>query len=113
MKTIFKGLSPPIFDPNKTYVLMEYEPSRSNDQNSYLHGWVYPTIVNRFKKDGKQANEVQVHELMKYLFLRKRKKCPITKRYRTVEGSTAKLTKKQFTDYIEAIEQWYFKEFNE
>ena len=64
-------------------------------------------------KEGKHSNEVQVHELCKYLFLRKRKKCPITGRYRTIDGSTAKLSKKAFTVYVESIEQWYSERFNE
>jgi len=112
-KIIFKGSNPPLFDSEKTYEVQELEPSRSKDQNAYLHGWVYPAIVDRFEKEGRKANEVQVHELMKYLFLRKRKKCPITGRYRTVEGSTTKLSRKAFTGYIESIEQWYYNNFNE
>ena len=50
----------------------------------------------------------QVHFLFKRLFLRKRKKCEYTKKYYLEDGSTTKLSTKEFTKYIDKLKQWVF-----
>jgi len=79
--------------------------TRSLRQNSFLWGWVYPHIAKLFAEQGTQLTDEQIHEYYKYLFLRKKKKCPITKRLRWKDWSTTKLSKKWFKEYLEKIDR--------
>jgi len=76
------------------------KPQRSNRQNKYLHGVVYKLISEH---TGFEPEEV--HELMKFKFLR----AQLGKWETTV--STKKLTTVQFSEYIEKINKFCIGEF--
>lgn len=69
---------------------------RSNDQNQYLWGVVYPAIAWYTG----MSNE-EVHDAMKMMFLKR----IVTVNGKSIEtvGSTAKLTTKECTEYIEQV----------
>ena len=108
MQHIFRGSNPPQvqYDPDKFYLLKELEPKRSNDQNAFLHAHIYPECVKGMREKWMIVTEIDVHDFFKAQFLKKRKKCQITKRYRTVPWSTTTLTKKWFTEYVNRIEEY-------
>jgi hypothetical protein len=81
---------------------------RSLPQNAYYWGVVVPMV-----KDGLQQvgyNDVKenedAHEIMKYLFLKKKMKSELNDDEIIIAGSTADLKTKQFNIYLEEIWQW-------
>lgn len=100
LKTVLKGL-------DGVYVLdvKEYKPTRSNEQNRYLHGVVFKLIAD---VTGYSIEEVK--ELMREMFLNDMKvlhgiEVPFNK-------STTKLDKKEMSEFIEKIRDWASLELN-
>jgi hypothetical protein len=77
-------------------IIRKPKKSRSGQQNKYYWGVVIPLASDYF---GYDHNEM--HEAFKFLFLRKEEQGkPLT------VGSTAKLTTKEFVEYIDKIIIW-------
>ena len=85
--------------------------TRSLQSNAYIWWWVYPYVRDRFEETGEHVTNETVHELFKYLYLRKRKKCPITKKFRWKEWTTTTLSKKAFRQYLENIDKYCIDKF--
>ena len=91
------------------------EKSRSHRQNRYLWGVVYKTIVDNdpgffvndavdaLRKAAKLSTVDVVHEYCKARFL---PSADLPGLQITVAPSTAKLPRKEFQDYVEAIRRW-------
>ena len=105
MRFQFKGTVPPLM-LDQWYDLTEVTNTRSIAQNAMLHGWIYFHAVKAFATTGKILNQEHVHFFFKSQFLRKRRKCKVTGKYRYEDGSTAKLSTKQFSKYVEAIKEF-------
>lgn len=88
------------------YECKEVEDTRTLAQNRILFWYYYEECLQAFKLKWIILNKDQVHFFFKTLIPKKRKKCKVTWRYRTEEVSTTKLSKKEFSKYIEAIKQW-------
>lgn len=73
--------------------LKKYKPRRTDPQNKYYWGVVVPMLADNF---GYTKDEM--HDALKWLFLRKPEAEPPT------VGSTAKLDTKGFNEYIEKIQ---------
>lgn len=78
---------------------------RSNLQNRYYWGGILPIVQSGMKGLGVVMSIEQVHELLKYRFL----KCE----YTTTDGeiietirSTTELSPAEFNEYMEQIQQW-------
>lgn len=83
-----------------TVIIDNNAPTRSGAQNNYLWGVVYPTICEE------TGNEIDdLHEWGKRKFL-KPKNITIKGETIKIPGSTTKLSKSDFTEYIMALEQW-------
>lgn len=79
--------------------------TRTERQNAYLWWWIYPQAVELYRDSWLPVRDKDIHLYYKQEFLRKRKKCIVSKRYRMVVGSTATLSKKDFKRYIEQINE--------
>jgi hypothetical protein len=90
------------------YEVRKAEDERSLRQNALIHWHIYRHCVEAWlKKDGTVVSNEHVHHLFKSLFLAKLKHSPIQWDYYE-EGSTKKLSKKAFSEYVENIKQWVF-----
>ena len=80
---------------------------RSNPQNSFLWGVVYPIVLEGLKQAGFEEFEEdeQVHDLLKCRFL---KKDIVNKDGEVIEtvGMTKNLTTTEFMDYLSEIGKW-------
>lgn len=84
---------------------------RSNDQNAYLWGVVYPIIKNGLKEQGyNQITTEQVHELLKGQFCKEEIVNENTGEIKTITGHTRELTTSQFMEYLEDIKQFASEE---
>ena len=81
-----------------TVAVAAFKKHRSNNQNAFLHGVVYPAIVDETGND-KEA----VHEALKQMFLVPRF---VDSLGVYVTGSTKDLSTKEFEEYIEKIRAW-------
>lgn len=90
----------------KRYSVEGKQETRTISQNSILWGYYYKEAIHAFSLKGIIITNDQAHFFFRTLIPKKKKKCPITKKYRTEERSTTKLSKKQFNFYIEAIKNW-------
>lgn len=90
------------------YDIKESEDTRSLRQNALLHGYIYSEAIEAFRRKSKILNSEQVHWFFKTQFLKKRKKCPVTGRYKYKEWSTANLSTKAFSKYVEDIRLWVY-----
>lgn len=90
------------------YEVKEVQNDRSLRQNAMLHGYIYPQAIEAFARKGKILNAEHVHFFFKSQFLKKRKKCKVTEKYRYEEWSTSKLSTKQFSVYVEQIRKWVY-----
>jgi hypothetical protein len=89
-------------------VSIESGNNRSNPQNAYYWGCCLPLIKDGLIEVGYReitSNE-QVHDLMKYMFLKKRIVNEETGEVIETIGSTAKLTTIEFMEYIDRIAQF-------
>ena len=78
--------------------------TRNLQQNALLWGWTYPHIQKFYHDAWIQLTIEQIHEYYKYKFLRKRKKCPVTKKFRLVDWSTKKLSVRGFSEYLKKLD---------
>lgn len=102
-------LPPHILSFLKDWEFYDIEPVseiRTSPQNSLLHGWIYPQAIEAFRRKWKILNAEQVHFFFKSQFLKKRKLCKVTGKYRYQDGSTAKLSIKWFSIYVEKVRWW-------
>ena len=91
---------------DKTFVLSVASETRSLKQNAYLWSGVYPAIVN-FMRDhhGRDYSNDAIHETLKELFLPFKVE-QMAKREIKIYRSTKKLTKREFSEYVEHIMRW-------
>ena len=95
-----------MLDPGRKYIVEVVEETRSIQQNSYLWAVVYSSIAN-YMRDQKQVNysTEAIHETLKEMFLVPRIE-QLSKREVKIYKSTTKLTKREFSDYLEQIFAW-------
>lgn len=74
---------------------------RTNSQNSYLWGVVYPYVCNGMAAQGNYYGMDDVHEYMKHKFLPRKEV-----NGEMISGSTTGLNKAEFADYVEKISGW-------
>ena len=98
-----------------TVCIAPEEKKRSTQQNKYLWGVVYKTIVDNdpgffccdvvdsLRKTARLSAAEVVHEFCKARFL---PSADLPGLQITVAPSTAKLPRKEFQDYVEAIRRW-------
>lgn len=87
--------------------LKELKKSRSQSQNAYLWGVVYPAIVAVFREHGNNVDAEDVHDFLKDR-VGKLKQHFVTPagEVLTGPGSTAKLTTVEFEAYLEKVRVW-------
>jgi hypothetical protein len=78
---------------------------RSNPQNAYYWSCIIPLVTDGLKNLGHTWSEEDTHEVLKGLFLKRKKELPNGEIVETV-GSTRKLTTEEFNEYIEQIAQF-------
>ena len=85
----------------------EQKRTRSNQQNAYLWGAVYPPIVAMFRDAGNMVDAEDVHLFLK-LRVGKLSQVFVTPDGEVIKslGSTAKLTTTEFMDYVERVREW-------
>jgi hypothetical protein len=80
---------------------------RSLKQNAYYWGVVVPCVQECLAAIGTLCERETVHEFLKLKFLNRDTILdPETEKFIPVSGSTAKLSKDDFSDYIEKIREW-------
>ncbi len=85
--------------------------TRTEKQNAFIWGVVYPQVIHLYETIWIQITSKDAHEYYKWQFLKKRKKCKITKRFRTIEWSTTELSRKTFSEYIKKIDNDCIQKF--
>jgi hypothetical protein len=85
---------------------------RSNEQNAYLWGVVYPILKDGFYQIGYKLTTGQVHELMKQTFVKEDLINETTGEVKTITGHTSNLTTSQFMEYLADIKQFAAEELN-
>lgn len=80
--------------------------TRSVRQNRYLWGVVYATVVS-FMRDhhGRDYSDEAIHETLKELYLPSRVEQLASREVR-IYRSTTKLTKREFSEYVEHCIRW-------
>jgi hypothetical protein len=88
-------------DFSKRWKIVFYEQTekRSNEQNERLWGYLYPNIGRHFG-----YNSSDIHNICKYKFLKT--EVVVENEVIPVLKSTTKLNVKEFTEYMENVEQW-------
>lgn len=81
-------------------VLRRQTKRRTDPQNKYYWGCIVPILGEHFG-----YTKEEMHEALKWLFLRKPESDPPT------VGSTAKLDTRAFNEYIEQIQMWAAENF--
>ena len=92
-------------DPDKAYevTIKLYKKARSQEQNAYLWGVVYPTIQSAIQLSrGEHYSTDDLHEWFRDKFLPK-KAITIKGETKVVRPSTTKLTTKEFGDYLDQV----------
>ena len=85
---------------------------RSNPQNAYLWGVVYPLVLQGFNQVGYNLiDNEEVHSFCKNRFLKKMLVSDSGEMFETI-GSTRKLTTMEFNEYIENIKQFAYEYLN-
>lgn len=89
-------------------VTIESNKNRSENQNKYYWGALLPIVKDGLRDMG--YNEVKTnedaHEVLKYLFLKKRIPNEETGEVIELLGTTTKLSTVEFNEYIDQIIQW-------
>lgn len=94
-----------------TITIAKKSKKRSNDQNAYLWGVVYPIVKNGLKEIGyNQITTEQVHELLKGTFVKEDIVNELSGEVKTITGHTSSLTTSQFMDYLAQIKQFASEE---
>lgn len=90
-----------------TITITKKSKKRSNEQNAYLWGVVYPIVKNGLKEIGyNQITIEQVHELLKGTFIKEDIVNELSGEVKTITGHTSDLTTSQFMDYLAQIKQF-------
>lgn len=81
---------------------------RSLPQNAYYWGVVVPLVKDGLNQAGYSdvKDNEDAHEIMKYLFLKKKMRSDLNDDEIIIAGSTAELKTKEFNAYLEEIWQW-------
>lgn len=81
---------------------------RSLQQNAYYHGVVCEMVRHGLVDIGYREikNNDQVHDMLKAMFLKKKMVSELSGDEIEIHGSTARLTKLEFMNYIDEIVQW-------
>lgn len=85
---------------------------RSNNQNAYLWGAVYPSITGFFMSLGEVFSLEDTHEWCKTKFNQKPLFDPEADEYILVGGSTAAMNKEEFGEYIDKIRSYFQSTFH-
>lgn len=85
---------------------------RSSPQNRYYHGCVIPALRYAMEAKGYIVSKEDVHELLKYKFLKGELISISTGEVIPTIGSTTKLTKSDFMDYITQIQAYAAAEYD-
>ena len=93
-------------DMNVVITIEKKSKKRSLSQNSYLWGYLYPTIKEGLRQQGIKCTMMEVHALMKSKFLIQEMVSETTGDILTFTGSTAGLTTSGMMEYVEDIAQW-------
>lgn len=88
-------------------ILAEVKRTRSNNQNAYMWGVVYPPIVQMFREAGNNVDAEDVHSYLKE-HVGKLKQVLVSPdgEVFTAVGSTAKLSTQEFEVYLEKVRAW-------
>lgn len=101
----FKDLIKTLKDGRYKITIEKNYKKRSNPQNAYLFGVVYPIVLDALKSQGFNDMDIEkVHDLLKLKFL----KIEVVSSDGVVLqilGSTAKLTTSEFMDYLANIKE--------
>lgn len=95
--------------PNGKFLMkIEDKSKRSLSQNSYYWACVVPLVKQGLRDVGYdeiRTNE-DAHEVLKYMFLKKQIGSKHTGEVIELTGSTAKLTKEMFSEFLENVWKW-------
>lgn len=97
----------PSLETKRVVIKIEKVKSNRSDQQNKLY-WVYNSILS--KEIGYDKNEL--HEIIKYKFLTKEKVDENTGEVYNYVGSTAKLNKSDFADFVSELQRWSVVTFN-
>lgn len=103
IRNVFEGLK-----DGRYLVKIESNKTRSSPQNRYYFGCVLPLVKDGLIEIGYReiSNNEQVHELMKFMFLKKNIVNEITGEVIETVGSTTGLSTIEFNEYIDRIAQF-------
>lgn len=89
-------------------ITIESKNNRSIQQNRYYHGVVVPIVKDGLRDVGfsEIRTSEDAHEVLKYLFLKKRIVNEETGEVIEKLGSTAKLSTIEFNEYVDEIIRW-------
>ena len=97
----------------KWYDVIELKETRTIRQNNFLHWVVYPQVEKAYKETGTIYWVDTIHGAFKLILLKKKRKYnKLAKRYEITEPTTTTLSKKEFTEYVRAIEEYCMSELN-
>lgn len=100
-------------DKEITITIAKKSKKRSNEQNAYLWGVVYPIVKNGLKDAGyNNVSTEQVHELLKSMFIKEDLVSESTGEVMTIVGRSSELTTSQFMEYLEDIKQFAAEQLN-
>lgn len=87
--------------------IKEHKNKRSLNQNAYYWGVVVPAVQSFFAEHGTQADAEEIHDFLKRGAggLSRIIELPDGS-YQAISGSTRKLTKAEFENYLEAVRAW-------
>lgn len=87
--------------------ISQYQKKRSNNQNAYLWGVVYPPIVQAFRDAGNDTDDEDIHNYLKE-HVGKLKRVIVTPDGEVlhVAGSTKRLTTSEMEVYLEKVRAW-------
>jgi len=99
-------------NPLKDWVYKYQNQTRSLNQNALYHKYI-ADIKKAFDDKGIFITTDDLHEGLKQKLLpNKYKKNPLTLKRTVIQKSTAKLNKKEFSEYIKDIEKYLIQEFD-
>lgn len=101
LANLFKGLT-----GRFTVTLEKTKRKRSNNQNRYLWGVVYPLVRDGFKDLGNKESIETIHEFLKARFLKKEIVHEDTGEVLSFTRSTTDLSTSEMMDYIAEIQQF-------
>lgn len=101
------------FEGKKVTIIIEQtRRKRSNQQNRFYWGCVIPIIKEALYNLGEKLTNEEVHDLIKFKFLKYDKPINEDGLFITKIKSTSELTKSEFMELISEIQQWSSEYFN-